>query len=79
MRKQARGKPNEQGSNSVRLQAPGRRKKQSNGQDQRPGKQRKLEHRQERRRGRSLKQTPEMKEELNEEFARFQKLAGLIK
>tara|TARA_B110000879_G_scaffold121641_1_gene161127 strand:- start:44 stop:640 length:597 start_codon:yes stop_codon:yes gene_type:complete len=32
------------------------------------------------RRGkRSLKQTPEMKEELNEEFARFQKLAGLIK
>ena len=32
-----------------------------------------------RRRGRSLKQTPEMKEELNEEFARFQKLAGLIK
>ena len=32
-----------------------------------------------RRRGRSLKQTPEMKEELNEEFARFEKLAGLNK
>jgi hypothetical protein len=32
-----------------------------------------------RRRGRSLKQTPEMKEELNEEFARFAKLAGLNK